>query len=325
MFRSLLPRNRTPVEVQIEQTLAVKYGNTRLDADIIRKIHEPWECPVELLPWLAWSLSVDVWDDGWSEQTKRRVIAASIEIHRKKGTVGAVRATLEALGISEFSIKESFNDERVAKGFFYVEVDANSSALDSAVKQSQVRSAIDKVKKLSAHYAVLLNDDAQIVQSGITSLFGLCSDGNERIDYRVDSIANVAIALDAAGNIRQTELDRIAFNAQTGHFLSVLFANTAMRQQIEPVVKIASRDLIDNVEKNNGITVVATVNASVMVSANGLLSDVAEITPLSINQCSTVSVNAAVVINDVVGANAPAQVLSVNHLIAVVTIYQGDN
>jgi len=107
-FKSLLPRNRTPVELQLEQALAVKYCVEKLDPDVIRKLHNPAECPADFLAWLAYSLSVDVWDDNWDEAKKRRVIAASVDIHRHKGTVGAVKRTLDALGVENYKVIEWF-------------------------------------------------------------------------------------------------------------------------------------------------------------------------------------------------------------------------
>ena len=61
--------------------------------------------PAALLPWLAWAVSVDYWDSSWTEQQKRNVVAASIEVHQHKGTVSAMRRVVEALGF-DFSIVE---------------------------------------------------------------------------------------------------------------------------------------------------------------------------------------------------------------------------
>ncbi|WP_051677193.1 phage tail protein I [Maridesulfovibrio frigidus] len=66
----------------------------------IRDLWNPEKCPVVFLPWLAWSLSVDLWKDSWPEATKRAVIKTSIAIHRIKGTPVAVERYLDALGIS---------------------------------------------------------------------------------------------------------------------------------------------------------------------------------------------------------------------------------
>ncbi|MBP2856549.1 phage tail protein I [Dickeya oryzae] len=55
-------------------------------------------CPTQLLPYLAWALSVDRWDKRWSEQTKRQVIKAAWLVHRQKGTLAALRRVVEPFG-----------------------------------------------------------------------------------------------------------------------------------------------------------------------------------------------------------------------------------
>ncbi|EPJ7186846.1 phage tail protein I [Citrobacter amalonaticus] len=55
-------------------------------------------CPVNLLPYLAWALSVDRWDFNWPEATKRSVIASSFFVHQHKGTISALRRVVEPLG-----------------------------------------------------------------------------------------------------------------------------------------------------------------------------------------------------------------------------------
>ncbi|ENU7545893.1 phage tail protein I [Escherichia coli] len=64
----------------------------------LRKLWNPDECPVNLLPYLAWALSVDRWDKNWPEQTKRQAVGDSWMIHRHKGTISALRSAVEPLG-----------------------------------------------------------------------------------------------------------------------------------------------------------------------------------------------------------------------------------
>lgn len=64
----------------------------------LRKLWNPDECPVPLLPNLAWALSVDRWEKGWSEQTKRQVIKSAWAVHRQKGTISALRRVVEPFG-----------------------------------------------------------------------------------------------------------------------------------------------------------------------------------------------------------------------------------
>lgn len=55
-------------------------------------------CPLPLLPYLAWAWSVDRWDESWPETTKRAVVKSSAYVHKRKGTIGALRRVVEPLG-----------------------------------------------------------------------------------------------------------------------------------------------------------------------------------------------------------------------------------
>lgn len=77
----------------------------QIDPAVIESIWDAWRCPAPLLPWLAWALSVDSWDDAWAEPIKRQAIADSPEYHRRKGTVRAVKSAL-ALADRPFEITE---------------------------------------------------------------------------------------------------------------------------------------------------------------------------------------------------------------------------
>lgn len=88
---SLLPSNRTP----LEQALArVSMENPDLP-NVLRRMISADTCPVALLPWLAIQRSVDRWDPEWPEAIKRKVIKDSFEIHKRKGTVSALRQVIE--------------------------------------------------------------------------------------------------------------------------------------------------------------------------------------------------------------------------------------
>ena len=98
----LLPPNRTPLEKALERTTA-RLGAVPVP---IKDLWNPWRCPAVLLPWLAWALSVDEWDSGWPEERKREAIAASVELHRFKGSVWSVREALRRIGYKEVEIEE---------------------------------------------------------------------------------------------------------------------------------------------------------------------------------------------------------------------------
>jgi phage tail P2-like protein len=87
---SLLPPNSTPLERALEQGVA-RLGEVPYPLDLL---WDPQRCPVEMLPWLAWGLSVDSWDAEWSEQAKRDAVAGSIALHYTKGTPASVKSVL---------------------------------------------------------------------------------------------------------------------------------------------------------------------------------------------------------------------------------------
>lgn len=90
----LLPGNATDLERQAAQALA---QIERVPVPI-RDLINPDRCPVALLPFLAWAVSVDRWDSRWSETAKRGAIRSSYYIHSRKGTIGALRRVVEPLG-----------------------------------------------------------------------------------------------------------------------------------------------------------------------------------------------------------------------------------
>lgn len=141
----LLPPNATKQERDISLAL------DRLPAVPIKTLWTPATCPEAQLPWLAWALSVDEWDAAWPVETKRQVIAASIEQHRKKGTVGALRRALQRLGyeveIDEatgvaytFRLRVRIRAGDSAGGA--VSEDALNRALTVALRQKNARSSL---------------------------------------------------------------------------------------------------------------------------------------------------------------------------------------
>ena len=89
MTNSLLPPNATQLERALEAG-AARIVDVHAPADI----DDPMTCPVEVLPWLAWGLSVDGWDPDWTDADKRAAVAGSIDLHRHKGTRMSVETVL---------------------------------------------------------------------------------------------------------------------------------------------------------------------------------------------------------------------------------------
>ncbi len=106
MNNSLLPINSSAYELALEATLGERIDQL---ATPLRKLWNPQECPLDLLPWLAWAVSVDTWDSDWTEAEKRAVVASSIAVHRKKGTPWAVKKAIESAGFGASILLENLH------------------------------------------------------------------------------------------------------------------------------------------------------------------------------------------------------------------------
>lgn len=147
---SILPPNATTLEKIIEAT------SSHIDSldVVIDALWDPYRCPAKLLPWLAWSFSVDTWDPAWPEAIKRRVIAESFDVHRLKGTRGAIRRALEAMDLDLIKITEWFEDIPVqTRGTFRIEVGTVSRGLTDK-ERDQILETILETKNVRSH----LND-----------------------------------------------------------------------------------------------------------------------------------------------------------------------
>ncbi|MFT8663383.1 phage tail protein I, partial [Zymomonas mobilis] len=91
---TLLPPNATALEKSLE---TVKSEAFDLPVNI-PALWNPQKCPLELLPYLAWSIGLDSWSDSWPENVRRARVAAAIEIARHKGTAKSVRDVVASFG-----------------------------------------------------------------------------------------------------------------------------------------------------------------------------------------------------------------------------------
>ncbi|MGO1068402.1 phage tail protein I [Lysobacter sp. CA199] len=93
-MNSLLPPNASALQRALEATNA-----TIADVPIpLRELQDADLCPLPLLPWLAWELSIDSWKPYWAEHVKRARVRVAIDIQRRKGTVQSVLDVVAAFG-----------------------------------------------------------------------------------------------------------------------------------------------------------------------------------------------------------------------------------
>ena len=92
--QTLLPPNRTPLEEAFDLTGA------RIDelGIEVQKLVRPFEIPSTHLAWLAWGLSVDLWEPEWPQDQHRTLAARSLAMHARKGTQFSISEHIRIMG-----------------------------------------------------------------------------------------------------------------------------------------------------------------------------------------------------------------------------------
>ena len=142
--QSLLPGNACDLERQAAQALA----QIQRVPIPLRQLWNPNTCPTQLLPYLAWSLSVDRGDGHWSDATKRAAIRASFFIHSRKGTIGALRRVVEPLGYLIEIIEWWQTVPQGVPGTFGLKIGVRDTGITEEMYQELVE-LIDDAKPLS--------------------------------------------------------------------------------------------------------------------------------------------------------------------------------
>ncbi|MBD1581282.1 phage tail protein I [Pseudoalteromonas sp. S16_S37] len=176
----LLPSNASKLLHALTQLLTYPE-----QTQLLYDIWHPQKCPAQLLPWLAWSLSVDDWNDAWSEKNKRQVIADAFEVHRYKATPYALKKALDSLGI-ETDIQEWWQSEGAQRGTVLVQalvnqnLDTNAQGLLTKAMLAQVKRIVDTAKRASVHVEVQLG--ISLKEQFATGLFSGAGIGLARKD-----------------------------------------------------------------------------------------------------------------------------------------------
>ncbi|MGL5286160.1 MAG: phage tail protein I [Aeromonas sp.] len=126
----------------------------------IRDLWNPDRCPLKALPYLAWAVRVQTWDSRWNERTKRRIVAASLDLHRVRGTRPAVEKALESMG-ADCEITEWFEDSTglMIPGTFAVKVKIKEgvSEIPDPNFANQLKEAVSQAKPASRPFSLTMS------------------------------------------------------------------------------------------------------------------------------------------------------------------------
>ncbi len=165
----LLPPNTTALERAVAQACAALESIPVP----IRDLWNPDRCPEAFLPLLAWQFSVDRWDQEWSPATKRAVIKSSYRLHRRKGTIYALRRAVEPLGYLIRVVEWWQTTPRGQRGTFTLDVGVLETGITDEM-YAELERLIDDAKPLSRHLhglAISLESRGRI-RVGVASYLG---------------------------------------------------------------------------------------------------------------------------------------------------------
>ena len=189
--QSLLPPNASTLLRDLEEIFGDSFDLPTLN----RYVVNPDLAPAHILPWLAWALSVDDWSDSWPEQIRRNVIKASVEVHRKKGTIGALKKALQAFNYENVKVEEWF-EYGADPYFFRVFFDVIEPGFDVNILP-QVQKVIESTKNARSHLESLrayLSAEMGLVSIGtiiiskeVTSLNPVIFDHDDNLENQSDA------------------------------------------------------------------------------------------------------------------------------------------
>jgi phage tail P2-like protein len=210
MLNSLLPPNASKTEHALEQSTA-----RMADIDVPNAtLWNPATCPASRLPWLAWALSVDEYSSEWPIDIQRNAITQSVEVHKVKGTIGAVKKSVQAIDL-DIEIAEQQNTPHTFKANLWVEQVTITPAFIQSVSR-----AIDNSKNARSHYTLNLNASnslglklATANQTAIKSTAYSTTEGEENSQLSLDvSIASNTLIRCLGGDPQEQLHTEIAFN-----------------------------------------------------------------------------------------------------------------
>lgn len=174
---SILPPHLSELERDLDAAMA------RLAAINIpiSTLWNPHTCPVEVLPYLAWAMSVDTWRSDWPELIKRQVIAAAPDVHRTKGTRPALEMALAALNIDAELTEWWETAPAGPPGTFEIIAWVNENLTPkeqgflNQVLYGQIDEAINHAKNARSHYTVKVGAKFENMPLGVGTNAGVGS------------------------------------------------------------------------------------------------------------------------------------------------------
>ena len=149
---TILPDNSTPLERALDTT-----ADKRLALDTPKPM-DVESLPAHLLSHLALTLSVDVWEENWSETSKRTVLKQAIQTHMHKGTVRSLREVLAYEGVG-IEVLEWYDQRPQGRPRTFVLKMTSSTGGEEELK-GKIKEIVNRTKPAGVHYTIETPGDA---------------------------------------------------------------------------------------------------------------------------------------------------------------------
>ncbi|GAB7533654.1 phage tail protein I [Pseudomonas sp. 3A(2025)] len=192
----LLPLNSTPLERAVAAGFRHDLDNP------LRTLYNPDTCPVQMLPMLAWAWSVDRWDDEWPEATKRAACRNAYYVHRRKGTIAAIRTVVEPFGYL-LKVVEWFQLDPMGKpGTFALQIGVQDTGITERM-YGELTWLIDDARPVSRH---MIGLDISLQTTGTLHFGGRTLDG-EILEIYPPEPRDIEVTGSIGRNGRETSID----------------------------------------------------------------------------------------------------------------------
>jgi len=172
-YQTLLPSNSTPLELQAAEALA----QIQRVPIPLRTLYNPDKCPLPLLPYLAWSFSVDPGASQRHESAKRSAIRSAYYIHSRKGTLGSLRRVVEPLGFAIEVVEWWQTIPLGPRATFALNISVSETGITEQMYQ-ELTWLIDDAKPLTRHLTGL----DIILETRVESYAVIAIDDGDEID-----------------------------------------------------------------------------------------------------------------------------------------------
>lgn len=150
---TLLPPNATPLMRELAAADAAIEG---VNVAVVATMADPANCPLAVLPFIAWALSVDTWSEAWSEAEKRAVVRDSLAMHAHKGTRAGMDTAVAASG-GGLLVEEWWQQDPPGQPNTFTLRITPGGVARAPDWYRALFATLDAAKPLRDHYAVLID------------------------------------------------------------------------------------------------------------------------------------------------------------------------